>query len=96
MTRRAFLVLPVGYSLADVKWLPTDLEADPEAALEADLDRDGARRRWLGAPASVVERYRAEVEAAPRGQSTWPSSNSDQCSSSRRLTRRGGRTVTVG
>ena len=42
---RPFLVLPVGYSLADVKWLA----ADPEAQLEADLSRDSRRRRWLGA-----------------------------------------------
>ena len=56
---RPFLVLPVGFTLAAVRWI----EADPEAALEADLDRDGLRRRWLSTPADVIERYRAEVDA---------------------------------
>ena len=56
--RRPFLVLPVGFTLADVRCL----EADPETALDADLDRDGARRRWLSPPADVVERYRDELD----------------------------------
>ena len=49
--RRPFLVLPVGFTLADVRWLACgDLgTADPEAQLDADLRRDGQRRRWLGA-----------------------------------------------
>ena len=55
---RPFLVLPVGYSLADVKWLLTD----PEAEVDRMLEVDGPRRRWLSPPAEVVERYAAEVE----------------------------------
>ena len=43
--RAHFLVLPVGYSLADVKWLVTD----PEAEVDRMLEVDGQRRRWLGA-----------------------------------------------
>ena len=57
---RPFLVFLVGFTIKDVGWLPTD----PETALEADLDRDGARRRWLSPPAEVVERYAAEVDEA--------------------------------
>ena len=62
--RRPFLVLPVGFTLADVRWLACgDLgSADPEAQLEADLERDGQRRRWLAAPAATVERYRHELD----------------------------------
>lgn len=55
---RPFLVLPVGFTLADVRWLA----CDPAAQLERDLDRDGARRRWLSPPADVVERYAAELD----------------------------------
>lgn len=56
--RRPFLILLVGFTPADVRWL----ETDPEAQLEADLERDERRRRWLSAPPAVVERYRQEVE----------------------------------
>ena len=56
--RALFLVLPVGFTLADVKWLVTD----PAAELEAALERDGRRRRWLAAPAAEVERYRHELD----------------------------------
>ena len=47
--RAHFLILPIGYTMADVKWLVTRDPDDSEAALEADLERDGRRRRWLGA-----------------------------------------------
>ena len=43
--RAPFLILPVGYSLSDVKWLLTD----PEAEVDRMLALDGKRRRWLGA-----------------------------------------------
>ena len=43
--RALFLVLPVGYTMADVKWLLTD----PEAEVDRMLEVDGQRRRWLGA-----------------------------------------------
>ena len=56
--RAPFLVLPVGYTIEDVRWLVTD----PAAELEADLERDGQRRRWLAAPAATVERYRHELD----------------------------------
>ena len=48
---RPFLVFLVGFTLADVRWLACGGPdpADPEAQLDADLRRDGQRRRWLGA-----------------------------------------------
>ena len=55
--RAPFLILLWG-TLADVKWLVTD----PAAELEAALERDGRRRRWLAAPAAEVERYRHELD----------------------------------
>ena len=59
-----FLILLVvpPFTLADVRWLRTLADPDdPAALLDADLHRDGLRRRWLGAPAEVVERYRDEL-----------------------------------
>lgn len=70
--RPVFLVLLVGFTLADVYWLhpdpgdpdPDTVSApdpdDPAALLDADLHRDGLRRRWLSDPAAV-ERYRDEL-----------------------------------
>ena len=63
--RPSFLVLlavpPV--RLSDVRWLAPRDPDDPAAQLDADLRRDGQRRRWLSAPADVVRRYADELAA---------------------------------
>ena len=49
--RSSFLILLVGVTMADLRWLPCG-DPDPtdaEAALMELLDRDDKRRRWLGA-----------------------------------------------
>ena len=48
---RSFLVLLVSPQMrfSDVRWIEPETDPDAEADLDRLLERDGARRRWLGA-----------------------------------------------